>query len=216
MKSISPFQVLTQDIPEVTHEAQAQGALQGGARWVQLRVKGRTEVEVEAIAAGVLAMCIIHKAVLILNDYVDIALRVGAHGVHLGLDDMPVAKARQILGPRAIIGGTANTVKDIRMHVDQGADYVGVGPFRFTATKHNLAPVLGLEGLSALARECAGVRLIAIGGIGPADVRSIMNTGVHGIAVSSAINSAPDPQGAVEVFIKALNDAGRFNSQEND
>ena len=115
---------------------------------------------------------------------------LGADGVHLGKNDMPVAEARKILGPSRTIGATANTFADIEKAVAAGADYIGLGPFRFTVTKRNLSPVLGLEGYSSIMKKCAeagiSVPVVAIGGITAEDIDGIMETGVAGIAVSGA------------------------------
>ena len=128
-------------------------ALEGGCRWIQLRMKDAPEDEVRAAAGKALPLCRQYGATLILDDRVELVRETGADGVHLGLTDMPVAEARRIL-PRGqyIIGGTANTLEDIRMHAASGADYIGCGPFRFTTTKDpaRLAPTLGLEGYRSL------------------------------------------------------------------
>ena len=116
-------------------------ALEGGCRWIQLRMKDAPEDEVRAAAGKALPLCRQYGAVLILDDRVELVRECGADGVHLGLTDMPVAEARRIL-PRGqfIIGGTANTLEDIRLHASGGADYIGCGPFRFTTTKHHQGP----------------------------------------------------------------------------
>ena len=95
-------------------------------------------------------MCKEHDAILILDDHVELAQKLEVDGVHLGKTDMPVAEARQLLGEAFIIGGTANTFEDVEMHYRAGADYVGIGPFRFTTTKKNLSPVLGIEGYTSI------------------------------------------------------------------
>ena len=123
--------------------------------------------------------------------------RVKADGVHLGLKDMPVDEARRILGPEVIIGGTANTIEDVVMHAQRGANYIGCGPFRFTTTKEKLSPILGLEGYRNITAEMKkrGICLpiVAIGGITRADIPEIMQTGVTGIALSGTILNAEDP-----------------------
>ena len=110
---------------------------------------------------------------------------------------MPIGEARQILGEAFIIGGTANTFEDVKLHHAAGADYLGIGPFRFTTTKKNLSPVLGLEGYTSILAQMneAGIRIpvVAIGGIVAEDIPAIMETGVNGIALSGAILQAPDP-----------------------
>ena len=123
--------------------------------------------------------------------------RLGADGVHLGKNDMPPREARALLGPQKIIGATANTFGDIRRAAAQGADYIGLGPFRFTRTKEKLSPILGIEGYREILARCAeqGIRLpvVAIGGITAADVDALMATGIAGIALSGALLNAENP-----------------------
>ena len=123
--------------------------------------------------------------------------KIHADGVHLGKKDMPVAEARKMLGKDFIIGGTANTFEDVKMHYEAGADYIGCGPFRFTTTKKNLSPILGLEGYRSIVSQMkeAGIHLpiVAIGGITFEDIPSIMATGVTGIALSGTILRADNP-----------------------
>ena len=136
-------------------------------------------------------------AIFIIDDHVELAQKLHADGVHLGLKDMPVAEARQVLGEEFLIGGTANTFEDIVRHWQGGADYIGCGPFRHTDTKKNLSPLLGLEGYARLMKQMqeAGIPLpvVAIGGITRADIPAIMETGVRGIALSGTVLRADDP-----------------------
>lgn len=175
----------------------ARKALEGGCRWVQLRSKDADREELLAAGKEISALCRQYGAVFLVDDHVDLVHPLGAHGVHLGKNDMPVDEARRILGPMKIIGATANTFADIAAAAAAGADYIGLGPFRFTSTKKNLSPVLGTEGYRAILSRCReeGVRLpvVAIGGITDADLPEIFATGVAGVALSSSILSAPDP-----------------------
>lgn len=172
-------------------------ALEGGCRWIQLRMKDAPAEEIIACAEEVLPLCRRHGAKFLLDDHVELVRRLGADGVHLGKNDMPVDEARKILGPDIIIGGTANTIEDIiRLH-KQGVDYIGCGPFRFTTTKKNLSPILGLDGYKSIVLKMKelGIDLpiVAIGGITVEDIPAVMGTGVSGIALSGAILGAPDP-----------------------
>ncbi len=184
----------------------ARMALEGGCKWIQLRMKGASDEEVAEAAAQIQALCREHEAVFLLDDRVELAKKLKADGVHLGKNDMPVSEARQVLGEEFIIGGTANTFEDIQRLASQGADYIGCGPFRFTTTKEKLAPVLGLEGYRRIVEqmEAKGVSLpiVAIGGITFDDIPAIMQTGVDGIAISGAILNAADP---VEEMRRMLN-----------
>lgn len=172
-------------------------ALEGGCRWIQLRMKNATADEILATAAKARELCREAGATFILDDHVELVRQAGADGVHLGRNDMPINEARAILGPDAIIGGTANTIEDVEMHWCNGADYIGCGPFRFTTTKEKLSPVLGLDGYRTItaAMRARGIDLpiVAIGGITAEDIPAIMATGVTGIALSGTVLRAEDP-----------------------
>ena len=172
-------------------------ALEGGCRWIQLRMKDSSQEEILSIAKEVLALCREYEATFIIDDHVELAKQIKADGVHLGKSDMPIAEARRILGKDFIIGGTANTFEDVLDHHKAGADYIGCGPFRFTTTKKNLSPVLGLEGYRRIVWQMkeAGIHLpiVAIGGITEADIPELMQTGVNGIALSGSILRAKNP-----------------------
>lgn len=172
-------------------------ALKGGCRWIQLRMKNASLDEIEQLAVRVKALCRHYEATFIIDDHVELVKKVEADGVHLGKNDMPIAEARRILGPDYLIGGTANTFEDVKMHHANGADYIGCGPFRFTTTKEKLSPVLGLEGYRHIVSQmkAVGINLpiVAIGGITYEDIVPIMETGVTGIALSGSILRADDP-----------------------
>ena len=199
-KPISTLHYIT-DQPEL-----AELACRAGIDWVQLRVKNHAYADWKARAVDTLAICRAFGARLIINDNVTLAGEIGADGVHVGLTDMSVADARRLLGASMIVGGTANTLDDIRLHHEAGADYVGLGPYRFTTTKEKLSPVLGLVGydriLTACRHEDIALPIIAIGGLDVVDVPNLMQVGLHGIAVSSAISR--DPAGQVPAFQQAL------------
>ncbi len=175
----------------------AQQVLEGGCRQVQLRMKGCGTGEVEKMAGRMQELCSSYGARLYINDHPLIACKLGTDGLHLGKSDMEPRKAREIVGQNCIIGGTANTFDDIQRLWKSGVDYIGLGPFRFTTTKSNLSPVLGLEGYRKILRSCrdGGINLpvLAIGGITRQDIPEVMETGVSGIALSSTILNAKDP-----------------------
>lgn len=172
-------------------------ALDGGCRWVQLRMKDASIQDFLSIGKEVRRLCDHYQATFILDDHVELVREIGADGVHLGKKDMPVAEARKILGNDCIIGGTANTFDDVKMHYEASANYIGCGPFRFTTTKQGLAPVLGLEGyrsiIAQMSAEGIDLPMVAIGGITAEDIPAIMQTGVSGIALSGAVLRAADP-----------------------
>ena len=175
----------------------AKAALQGGCRWIQLRMKDADTATVADSARHLAEICRQYGAKLILDDYVELVEATGADGVHLGKMDMPVSKARKILGNRFIIGATANSFEDIADAVEAGADYIGLGPYRYTTTKKRLSPILGLEGYRDIMERCrnAGITLlvVAIGGITEEHIAHLMRTGITGVAVSGAILSAENP-----------------------
>ena len=195
---------------------QAEVACRAGVDWVQLRVKNRSDDDWKALALETLAVCRQYNAQLIINDHVVLAGELGADGVHVGKEDLPVAEARRLLGPSMIIGGTANTLEDIRGHHAAGADYIGLGPYRFTTTKEKLSPILGLEGYRTLLGACAleglSLPIIAIGGIEVEDVPAILQQGVHGIAVSAAITRQTVKQ--VPAFWQAIQSAYSYSIPE--
>ena len=186
----------------------ARMALEGGCRWIQLRMKDASLDEVEAMALPVQTLCRRYGAIFVIDDHVELVKKIGADGVHLGKNDMPVDEARRILGPDFIIGGTANTFDDIRRLHQAGADYIGCGPFRFTETKKNLSPVLGLDGYCDIVRQMRqnGIDLpiVAIGGITLSDIPEILGTGVTGIALSGMMLTAPDPVAMMEQVVSAM------------
>ena len=192
------------NIQFITHENQrfdyvegAEMALRGGCKWVQLRMKDATDNKFLSIGRKVAALCRNHNATFLLDDRVHLVAELGADGVHLGKNDMPISEARRILGNEKIIGGTANTFADVQHLAAQGADYIGCGPFRYTPTKRNLAPILGLEGYQNILKQMqqAGISLplLAIGGIVSTDIATLRGIDVNGIAVSGAVLGAADP-----------------------
>lgn len=182
-------------------------ALEGGCRWIQLRMKDTPVAEIRSVALEAQAMCREAGAKFIIDDHVHLVKEINADGVHLGKNDMPIREARQILGDDFIIGGTANTFDDVLYHYRQGADYIGCGPFRFTTTKKGLAPVLGLEGYRDIVARMkshpvtsgegrvplAQLPIVAIGGITADDIPAIMQTGITGIALSGTVLNANNP-----------------------
>ena len=183
-------------------------ALEGGCRWIQLRMKDAKEVDFLLAAKQIGAMCKEYGATFILDDHVEWVGITGADGVHLGKNDMPMDEARNQLGANRIIGGTANTFEDVERLWRQGANYIGCGPYRFTTTKKNLSPVLGLDGyrhiISKMKAHDINIPVVAIGGILQPDIKDVMATGVSGIAVSGAILNAENPVEEMKRFIDSL------------
>lgn len=204
-----PIQFITHTTPSISYEESAMLALQGGCRWIQLRIKGASNDEVEPVALRLLRACHEADATFILDDRVELCKKIKADGVHLGRHDMPVNQAREYLGHEFIIGGTANTFDEIRTLKRQSADYIGCGPYRYTTTKENLAPVLGLEGYTKIMLQVMSeelrIPICAIGGITLDDVIPILQTGVKGIAISGAVLRAGNPVEMMQRFLQADN-----------
>ena len=183
--------------------------LEGGCRWVQLRMKDAPDEEFLRVGREVGRLCREYGATFLVDDRVHLVSELGADGVHLGKHDMPVSEARRLLPAGTTIGATANTFEEIARAAAAGADYIGLGPFRFTETKRNLSPILGLEGYRAIFERCraAGITLpvVAIGGITAADVAAILATGATGIALSGALLGAEDPAEETRKIMKILN-----------
>lgn len=181
-------------------------ALEGGIKWVQLRMKDATEDEIISIGTEVRRLCDQHSATFIIDDHVELVHKLKADGVHLGKNDMPIAEARNILGKDIIIGGTANTFEDIAAHYQATANYIGCGPFRFTTTKKGLSPTLGLEGYRSIMTKVKeadiNIPVVAIGGITAEDIPDIMQTGISGIALSGAILRAENPIEEINRILK--------------
>lgn len=192
------LQFITHHTDRYSYLDSARIALDGGCRWVQLRMKGADESLLEQTAITMQRMCREYGATFIIDDNVALAKRVGADGVHLGKNDMPIAEAREILGDSFIIGGTVNTFEDVLHHL-QGAtpDYLGCGPYRYTSTKANLAPILGIEGYRDVIQQMRNndieIPIVAIGGIRKEDIPQLLECGVGGIALSGSILMADNP-----------------------
>lgn len=199
------IQFITHSNERYDHVEGAKLALQGGCRWIQLRMKDAIEIDFLRVAKKIRRLCDEYHATFILDDHVEWVGLTGADGVHLGKNDMPVDEARKMLGRNRIIGGTANTFEDVERLSRQGADYIGCGPFRFTTTKKNLSPVLGLEGYRSITAQMKAhdiqLPIVAIGGILHQDIPAIMQTGVTGIAVSGAVLNAENPVEEMRLFI---------------
>ena len=213
------IQFITNYHDDISLTEQTEYVLEAGCRWVQLRLKGADDAEIYMVGKALRQLCDRYEATLILDDVVRMVPVIGADGVHLGKQDMPVDEARKLLGPDKIIGGTANTFEDVKRLAQQGANYIGCGPFRFTATKKNLSPLLGLEGYTAILEQMRqqqiDLPLIAIGGITVEDVPDLIDLGVSGIAISGAILEAKKPEIMMRKFIRAEHKARKLKDKSN-
>lgn len=202
------LQFITHPSPRFSLTEEVRLVLEGGCKWIQLRMKGATHQQMRDAANAIIPLCKDHDAIMVIDDNVALTDELRVHGVHLGRNDMPPAQAREELGPHAIIGVTANTVADILAMRGLDVDYVGVGPLRFTTTKSALAPTIGIDGYRTIMAEirAAGCQLpvVAIGGVTIDDIAPLMAAGVNGVAVSGAIINAPDPTAYTARLIDAL------------
>jgi len=171
----------------LSHAEQVRLLSLGGATLVQLREKQMAGLQFyeqarAAVAAGV---------PLIINDRVDIALAVGAHGVHLGQDDMPPEAARRLLGDEAVIGYSTHNVEQAKKALTLPIDYIAIGPIFTTSSKTNPSPTLGLEGLRAVREAVGNAQLVAIGGISHSTAHAVIEAGADSVAVISALLADP-------------------------
>jgi thiamine-phosphate pyrophosphorylase len=179
-------------------------ALAAGAGTIQVRVEDAiTDREAYELTLRVLELCVERGARCLVNDRLHVALAAGAHGAHVGADDLPVAAARRVLGPTAILGATARTPEAARLAVADGASYLGVGPAYATSTKDGLPAPIGPTGIGAVA-AAVEVPVIAIGGVTVDRVAELLGVGASGVAVVGALSGAADPGAAAAAFIEAL------------
>lgn len=178
-------------------------ALTTGVRLFQLRLKTPHAGEFYDLAAQFCALVRAGGGTFIVNDRVDVAQAVGADGVHLGQEDLPLADARAILGPDKLIGISTHTMKQALDADAGGADYIGFGPIFPTSTKEHSDPVVGIAGLREL-RAKVRVPIVAIGGITTKNVREVVAAGADCCAVVSAVLVAPDPKRALVELLKEI------------
>ena len=205
------LQFITNEKALATPAQQILDAIEGGCRWVQIRLKHASDEDIRKLFHDIKDKAKETLTTVIINDRVDLALSLaeeGVAGVHLGKEDMPVSKARMILGAAAVIGVTANTYSDIAAVSNLDIDYFGIGPYAMTSTKEKLAPVLGLEGNRKICFEMEENHIliphVAVGGITVEDVLPLLEAGVNGIAVSGAIAHADDIVKATRRFMDLL------------
>ncbi|UKB79963.1 thiamine phosphate synthase [Chryseobacterium sp. MEBOG07] len=171
-------------------------ALDNGIKWVQVRWKNAPENELINLCEISKQLCSEYQSVCIINDHVQLAKKIDADGVHLGLNDSSVEEARLILGENKIIGGTANTLEDVLQRLNESCDYIGLGPLRFTATKEKLSPVLGFEGyqkiVDGLREKSIDIpKIFAIGSVTLEDILPLQQIGIYGVSVSGLITKQP-------------------------
>ena len=185
------------------HEALAVRAIAGGADTVQFRQKHGVVRNQLIAARRVQAVCADADVPLIVDDRLDVALGVQARGLHVGQQDFPVDVARRVLGPAPILGASASTIEQAQEAEAMGATYIGFGPVYPTQSKANAGATQGLERLQACA-EAVDCPVIAIGGITPQRVPDVLRAGAYGVAVLSAVATAPNPRRATRRLRMAI------------
>lgn len=181
-----------------------EAAIRGGATLVQLREKGVTTREALRAGEAVLEVCRRWNVPLIINDRVDLMLALDADGVHLGPDDMPLAKAREIIGPHKIIGASAGTPEEARRAWEDGADYLGIGAVYATGSKDDAGEPIGVQGFIRVRQAAPLLPAVAIAGINESNAAALMEAGADGVAVISAVFATGDPEQAARRLRQAL------------
>ena len=181
------------DVPlsRISHAEQVKLLSLGGASLIQLREKRVPPREFYEQAKKAVAVALSRGVQLLINDRIDVALAVGAAGVHLGQDDMPPEAARKLLGPNAVIGYSTHNIQQAIAATKLPIDYVAIGPIFATTTKSDTAPVLGLDGLRIVRQAIGTFPLVAIGGISHSNAPACIEAGADSVAVISALLSDP-------------------------
>ena len=208
-KYISKFHYLTQDLPNRSHVEQTRIACEAGANWIQYRCLSKTDEELIAEIHEVAAICDDWGVTLVLTDHFHLLDQVDAQGVHVEDMKADFKAIRNQIGEDKTLGGSANTFEDVcRMNQAGQVDYIGLGPFSITLTKPNNYPLLGIDGYKTILQKMDDITIeipiLAVGGVAIDDVELLLNTGVHGLAVSAAINHASDTAKALQIFYKMI------------
>ncbi|WP_419869545.1 thiamine phosphate synthase [Chryseobacterium sp. CT-SW4] len=203
------LQYISQGNTALEQQKNIHQSLDAGVKWVQVRWKNAPESLLRELSHKAKILCAEYHAVCIINDHTEIAKEVDADGVHLGLSDGSVKKARRILGPHKIIGGTANTFSDVQLRIEEECDYIGLGPLRYTPTKEKLSPVLGFDGYrhiyQKLNEQSAELpKIYAIGGVILNDIETLKEIGLHGVAISGEITGKPQITYEIQKLLKCI------------
>lgn len=185
-------------------EVAALGLIAGGADLIQLRAKGHVEGEIEAFARRLLPLCREAGVPLIVNDFPEIAARVGADGVHIGQDDGSLAAVREIVGPDMLVGRSTHSPDQARAALEEGFDYIGFGPLFPTPTKAG-RPGIGLENVKDVQSSVGGkIPVFCIGGIRRDNLETVMAAGAKRVVIVSDLLTAPDIARATREVVDKL------------
>lgn len=203
-KFIEKLHFITHDIEQLSHVQQAQTACETGAKWIQYRCLTKSDDELLQDISTIAEICDDWGATLIVTDHVHLNGKADIQGFHIEDMDADFIKLRELLGEACTIGGSANTIAGLVRLAREGADYAGFGPFSHTDTKPNYFEHLGIDGyreaILQLQQKYIDLPVLAVGGVTLHDVEELLQTGVFGIAVSSAINQAEDMRSAYLSF----------------
>ncbi|MDE6409033.1 MAG: thiamine phosphate synthase [Muribaculaceae bacterium] len=211
------LQFITNDKSPVSVTDQIKGFIKGGGRWVQVRMDGASDEEVRKVIEEVKPLCIEVQAFLLLHNRVDLAKTLDVGGVHLEKDGVLPSKARLELGPAAVIGISANTIDDIKAVRSLDVDYIAIGPVRESDLFSSSLPVLGVDGIKEIDAEMQKLEIniahVAAGGVMKDDVKTLLEAGANGIAVSKEIAFASDVEKETEEFLKILKPFEKFKDE---
>jgi len=203
-KFIEKLQFITHDIDTLTHIEQAQIACEAGAKWIQYRCLTKDDEALLKDINAIAEICDDWGATLIVTNHIHLNRKADIQGFHIEDMDADFTALREQLGEDITIGGSSNTVEGLIRLAAEGADYAGCGPFSHTNTKPNNSPWLGLQGykdvIAVLKEKEIDLPVLAVGGVKLNDVDALMETGIFGIAVSSAINQAENMKHAYQDF----------------
>lgn len=216
---ISKLQYITVEHPVLSPLEQVKHVVAGGCDWIQLRLKSASNEDFYFIAEAVKEFCEEQQVKLIINDHVEIAKAINADGIHIGKNDMAPEEARAIIGPDMILGCTANTYDDVKAIHKTSADYIGLGPLRYTDTKKRLSPVLGLEGYQRILSRCdkeeMKLPIVGIGNVQVDDIYGLLGMGLHGVAVASGIAAEENVAYATSLYMEKIKSFKRINHYFN-
>ena len=204
-KYISRFHYITHDLPNRSHAKQAQMACEAGVNWVQYRCLSKADWELIPEIHEIASICDDWGATLILTNHYHLLDKVDAQGVHIEDMDADLSAIRDAITDEKTLGASATTIDQILALQNAGfADYCGYGPFNHTDTKPNTYPLLGYKGYQELEKKRITLPVIAVGGIKITDLDILLKTDITGVAISGAVNDAPDPQGMLKAFYQKI------------
>lgn len=211
------LQFITNEKSPVSVVDQIKGFIKGGGRWVQVRMDDASDEEISKVVEEIKPLCLEVQAFLLLHNRVELAKTLDVGGVHLEKTSILPSKARLELGPAAVIGVTANSIDDIKAVRSLDVDYITIGPYKESDLFDKSVPVLGLDGIKDLDSDMQKLEIniahVAAGGVGKNDVKTLLEAGVNGIAVSKDIAFAADVKKETEEFLDILKPFEKFSDE---